>query len=149
MCKRHTERSEIPGPGSVLLVPKHLDSPSGLAVTVHQRDDENRDVVAGAQALVGDPPPSVPQHAAGAHHQVLCRHCVPTTQETWLPSQLQAQRGGRGKQRTCRGRQGHSWRGRWWRLLLLPGWRERPRVHRFPWPGRRRLRARSASGYKL
>lgn len=55
--------------------------PSGLAVTVHQGDDENRDVVAGAQALVGDPPPSVPQHAAGAHHQVLRRHCVPATQE--------------------------------------------------------------------
>lgn len=50
---------------------------SGLPVPVHQGDDENRDVVAGAQPLVGDPPPSVPQHAARAHDQVLRRHRIP------------------------------------------------------------------------
>lgn len=124
--------------------------PSGLPVTIHQGDDENGDVVAGAQPLVGDPPAAVPQHAARTHHQVLRRHRVPARHR----------RGGRypnsglsgeatGKLHTCRGRRGHSWRGRWSRLLLLPGWRERPRVHLSPWPGRRRRRARSASGYKL
>lgn len=59
--------------------------------------------------------------------------------------------GGRpsAKLRACKGRRGHSWTGRWWRLRLLPGWTERPRVRPSPWPGRRRLRARSASGCKL
>lgn len=60
--------------------------PSGLAVAIHQRDDEDGDVVAGTQALVADPPASVPQDAAGPHHQVLGRHRVPESaqQHGWI-----------------------------------------------------------------
>lgn len=144
------KRDRMTGPGSVLLPSKGLCSPSGLPVTVHQGDDENRDVVAGAQPLVGDPPPSVPQHAACTHYQVLRRHRVPARHrkgDCYADSGLTGE--AIGRLRTCKGRQGHSWRGTCWRLLLLPGWRERPRVHLFPWPGRRRLCARSVSGYKL
>lgn len=54
---------------------------SGLAVAIHQRDDEDGDVVAGTQALVADPPASVPQDAAGPHHQVLGCHRVPEPME--------------------------------------------------------------------
>lgn len=53
-----------------------LSSSSGLTVAVHQRYDEDWDIVSGAQALVGDPPASVPQHATRSHHQVLCCHRI-------------------------------------------------------------------------
>lgn len=54
---------------------------SVLAVAVHQRYDEHRDVVPGAQALIGDPPASVPQHAPRSHDQVLRCHCIPERQQ--------------------------------------------------------------------
>lgn len=54
---------------------------SGLTVAVHQGDDEDGDVVSGAQTLVCDPPAAVPQHAARSHHQVLGRHRVPGQRE--------------------------------------------------------------------
>ena len=52
-----------------------------MAVTIHQRDDVDRDVISGAQLVVTDPPASVPQDASGSHDQVLGRHGVPVYQQ--------------------------------------------------------------------
>ena len=48
-----------------------------MRVAVHQGDEIDGDVVAGAQPVPGDPPASVLQHAPRPHDQVLGGHRVP------------------------------------------------------------------------
>jgi len=50
---------------------------SRVAARAAQRDHEDRDVIAGAQLVVGQPPAPLLQHPPGPQHQLLGHHGVP------------------------------------------------------------------------
>lgn len=109
--------------GSFMFTGRPAWTGSGLPVAVHQGDDEDGDVVSGAQPLVGDPPASVSQHAPRSHHQVLRRHRVPTSRITVRTHFRMGEVDREEKVKaettrrkagilTCAGRRGRSWTGK-------------------------------------
>lgn len=69
LSKRDEERRRC----SAWRVSEFLD----LFVSVHERDNVDRDVVSRAQSVVGYPPASILQDSSCSHYQILSCHRVP------------------------------------------------------------------------
>lgn len=74
------------GEGSPALLPQGHQA-SRIIAWATQRDHKDRDVIAGAQLVIGQPPSSLLQHPSRSHHQLLGHHSVPGGHSTaWLSS---------------------------------------------------------------